>query len=240
MTNLELTEVQKEALIRELSQIVQNDRYPVSPRIVALKEILGQLRPEPKREPLPPLWHYEPPSKGRYRVRVFSPLGFDPRHSIALPDARLLVNDELVVSSVYVDRPEAHGLEHSFDLEFLALEETRFLAGIALAVHPDIGIACPYPLHGHVDIDFGLDDDEVIEAAQQLATRIFDHSDWSRRTVPPPACGGPAYQWCEAGVNVDNVLNVVCATQLERSCLPRSGYSLCSTLLYLPPVLQLY
>ena len=44
--NLELTDAQKEALIRELSQIVRNDRYPLSPRIVALKEILGQLRPE--------------------------------------------------------------------------------------------------------------------------------------------------------------------------------------------------
>ena len=69
MTNLELTEVQKEALIRELSQIVQNDRYPLSPRIVVLREILGQLRPEPAREPLPPRQHYEPPSKGRYGRR---------------------------------------------------------------------------------------------------------------------------------------------------------------------------
>ena len=67
--NLELTDAQKEALIRELSQIVQNDRYPLSPRIVALKEILGQLRPEPVREPLPPRRHYEPPSKGRYARR---------------------------------------------------------------------------------------------------------------------------------------------------------------------------
>jgi hypothetical protein len=69
MTNLELTEAQKEALIRELSQIVQNDRYPLSPRIVALKEILAQLRPEPARVPLPPRPHYEPPSRGRYRRR---------------------------------------------------------------------------------------------------------------------------------------------------------------------------
>jgi hypothetical protein len=64
--NLELTAKQTEALIRELSQIVQNDRYPLSPRIVALKEILGMLRPEPEREPLPPRRHYELPSKGRY------------------------------------------------------------------------------------------------------------------------------------------------------------------------------
>jgi len=67
--NLDLTDEQTEALIRELSQIVQNDRYPLSPRIVALKEILRQLRPEPAREPLPPRRHYEPPSKGRYGRR---------------------------------------------------------------------------------------------------------------------------------------------------------------------------
>jgi hypothetical protein len=64
--NLELTE-QTKAPIRELSQIVESDRYPLSPRIVILKEILGLLRPEPERPaPLPPQRHYEPPSKGRY------------------------------------------------------------------------------------------------------------------------------------------------------------------------------
>jgi len=36
---------------------------------VALKEILGRLRPEPVREPRRPLRHYEPPSTGRYRRR---------------------------------------------------------------------------------------------------------------------------------------------------------------------------
>ena len=55
MTHLELNDIQTEVLIRELSSIVQNDRYPLSPRIVPLKEILAQLRPEPERpEPLPP------------------------------------------------------------------------------------------------------------------------------------------------------------------------------------------
>jgi hypothetical protein len=84
-------------------------------------------------------------------------------------------------------------------------------------VHPENGMAYTYPLHGHVDVDFRLDDDAVIEAAQQLATRISEHSWWTRRAAaPPPGCGGPAYQWREAGVDVDNVLNVVCATQLQR------------------------
>jgi hypothetical protein len=68
--HLELTDEQTEALIRELCQVVQNARYPLSPRIVSLREILGQLRPEPERPaPLPPRQHYEPPSKGRYARR---------------------------------------------------------------------------------------------------------------------------------------------------------------------------
>ena len=75
------------------------------------------------------------------RVRIISPLGHYSRHSIAIPGARLLVSDELIVSSVHVEPPEVHGLEHCFDLEFLALEETRFFAAIALAVHPDDGMA---------------------------------------------------------------------------------------------------
>jgi hypothetical protein len=66
---IDLTDEQTEALIRELSQIIENDRYALSPRIGVLKEIRAKLRPEPAREPLPPLRHYEPPSKGRYKRR---------------------------------------------------------------------------------------------------------------------------------------------------------------------------
>src|SRR5215469_14982208 len=69
--NLEVTDEQAAALTRELSDIVKNDRYPLSPRIVALKEILGQLRPEPARAAAtarsPRI--YAPPTKGRWRPR---------------------------------------------------------------------------------------------------------------------------------------------------------------------------
>jgi hypothetical protein len=68
--NLELNDAQAEALIRELHSIVQADRYPLSPRIEALKEILGRLRPEPERAPaLPTPKVYAPPTKGRWRPR---------------------------------------------------------------------------------------------------------------------------------------------------------------------------
>jgi hypothetical protein len=44
---LELTDEQTEALIRELSRAIDGNRYPLSQRIVVLKEILGMMRPEP-------------------------------------------------------------------------------------------------------------------------------------------------------------------------------------------------
>jgi hypothetical protein len=55
--------------VRLLSDTIDGDRYPLSPRILTLKAILAKIRPEPERKPLPPLQHFEPPSKGRYRRR---------------------------------------------------------------------------------------------------------------------------------------------------------------------------
>jgi hypothetical protein len=66
---LDLTEDETAALARLLTNTTDADRYPLSPRIQLLKGILAKLRPEPKREPLPPLKLYEPPRGGRYRRR---------------------------------------------------------------------------------------------------------------------------------------------------------------------------
>ena len=64
--NLDFTDEQTEALVRGLRKLIDDDRYPLSPRMAPLKEILAKLRPEPERPPLPPRRHYEPPSRGRY------------------------------------------------------------------------------------------------------------------------------------------------------------------------------
>ena len=48
LMNLELNDVQAAVLIRELHSIIQNDRYPLSPRIVVLNEILAMMRPAPR------------------------------------------------------------------------------------------------------------------------------------------------------------------------------------------------
>jgi hypothetical protein len=67
--NLDLSDEETAALTRELHEIVERDRYPLSPRIRTLRAILAKLRPEPVREPLPPRKVYAPPSKGRYKRR---------------------------------------------------------------------------------------------------------------------------------------------------------------------------
>jgi hypothetical protein len=69
MQHLDLTDDEAAALTQELHEIVENDRYPFSPRIRTLRGVLAKLRPEPVRKPLPPLKVYAPPSKGRYKRR---------------------------------------------------------------------------------------------------------------------------------------------------------------------------
>jgi hypothetical protein len=72
MPHLDLTDEETAALTQELHEIVENDRYPFSPRIRTLRGILAKLRPEPAaRNPLPPLKVYAPPSKRSFLLRDF-------------------------------------------------------------------------------------------------------------------------------------------------------------------------
>jgi hypothetical protein len=67
--HLDLSDEETAALIKELHGIIQNDRYPLSPRIRMLRVILAKLRPEPVHEPLPPPKVYAPPRFIRGRRR---------------------------------------------------------------------------------------------------------------------------------------------------------------------------
>jgi hypothetical protein len=59
---LELTDEQAAALLKELNNLIDGDRYFMSQRIRTLKEIRAKIRPEPEREPPPPpLKLYAPP-----------------------------------------------------------------------------------------------------------------------------------------------------------------------------------
>jgi hypothetical protein len=68
--NLELSDEETATLTQELHDIVENDRYPFSPRIRTLRGILAKLRPEPAREPLPaPKVYAAPRAKRTRRLR---------------------------------------------------------------------------------------------------------------------------------------------------------------------------
>jgi hypothetical protein len=66
---LDLTDEETAALAGLLSRTIDNDRYPLSPRVQTLKAILGKLRPEPAREALPEPKYNEPPRLNRGRRR---------------------------------------------------------------------------------------------------------------------------------------------------------------------------
>jgi hypothetical protein len=57
---LDLSPEETAALLRELDNIIDGDRYFLSPRITTLKAIRAKLRPEPVREPPPPIKHHAP------------------------------------------------------------------------------------------------------------------------------------------------------------------------------------
>jgi hypothetical protein len=65
---LDLTDEETAALARLLSDRIDADRCPLSSRVQMLKAILGKIRPEPAREPLPPPpKHYEPRATAKRR-----------------------------------------------------------------------------------------------------------------------------------------------------------------------------
>jgi hypothetical protein len=66
---IDLSDEQAAALTKELDGIIDRDRFPFSPRIRTLKGIIGMLRPEPVREPLPAPKQYTPPRVVRARGR---------------------------------------------------------------------------------------------------------------------------------------------------------------------------
>jgi len=68
--DLHLDDEQAELLVAELDRLIADDRYFLSPRIQALREIRAMLKPYPAQPAaVPPQRVYEPPSKGRYRRR---------------------------------------------------------------------------------------------------------------------------------------------------------------------------
>jgi hypothetical protein len=69
MQHLDLSDDEAAALVALLTRSIDDDRYPLSPRIRTLRAILGKLRPEPIREPFQPPKVYAPPRATAARRR---------------------------------------------------------------------------------------------------------------------------------------------------------------------------
>jgi hypothetical protein len=68
---LPLSTDEKTALVAALKRLVDGDRYPLSPRVRTLEEILRRLEPpKPTPAPLPPRKHYEPPRQSPAQRRA--------------------------------------------------------------------------------------------------------------------------------------------------------------------------
>jgi hypothetical protein len=62
---LDLTDDETAALVRLLRHAIDEDRYPLSPRLAPIRAILDQFDPpKPRPEPLPPLKRYDAPLVG--------------------------------------------------------------------------------------------------------------------------------------------------------------------------------
>src|SRR6516162_8708233 len=90
--NLDLTDEETAALLRELDGIIDGDRYFLSARIKTLKAIRAKIRPEPLREPLPPPPKpYEPPRATARQRRLSGALT-----NLRAPVSRLAVTHQFL------------------------------------------------------------------------------------------------------------------------------------------------
>jgi hypothetical protein len=67
MARLDLTDDERDELVCALRQMIDGDRFPLSPRIRRLKAILGKL--EPPRAAAEPFPAPRPPSEPRHALR---------------------------------------------------------------------------------------------------------------------------------------------------------------------------
>ena len=108
---------------------------------MALKEILGQLRPEPEREPLPPRRHYEPPSKGditddgSLSMTTISEDNFpEPRRTLDKREAlRHLIHTAIRLIAEMGDPFAVHLLVHSADKILIDLAKQKATSFVSIA-----------------------------------------------------------------------------------------------------------
>ena len=103
-------------------------------------------------------------------------MGRYPKSEIAHGRSSLIVEKDIAILASIVREQTAHGLtfDHYSEVEFLALEEVRFLGAVTLSMRPDRGILAPYPLRLHRDMALRprLGRQDLLDAAREFAASI--------------------------------------------------------------------
>ncbi|KAA0682217.1 hypothetical protein [Roseomonas genomospecies 6] len=140
------------------------------------------------------------------RVRLMSPLGRYPAVTVASGTAKLLVDDGLIFTAMPVHPWEHHGFEAYSEVEYLAFEEIRFLAALALSMHPDHGMVYAYPMRPSLELPVAeaWGGAQIAGAAQGCLDAVVSaERTWPRGRVMPPKAGGPPYEVHEHPLDLD-------------------------------------
>lgn len=129
------------------------------------------------------------------RLRLLSPLGSYPAGDLIANSGRFIIEDDIAVSITEIGAIQHNSTPETVsEIEFLTLEEARFLGCLTISWPDAHGMLSVYPIPYHIDIPLALSAPrhELLEAARQHALTLQDRRD-SMGLVLPPAAGGPNY-----------------------------------------------
>jgi len=141
------------------------------------------------------------------RVTLLSPLGWYPSRDIATSFGRFVIDQDIafVVTPCGAD-PHRGDADRCSEVEFLTVEEIRFLGCLTVACPELSGILRVYPIPGHIDLTLDLMAPRTmfLEAARRRARTV--HADWyAAGLVFGPSVGGPAYSRKDDGLDPEVV-----------------------------------
>lgn len=154
-----------------------------------------------------------------WRVRLLSTRGHYPADGISTGRAHLIVRPDLVATAVRLGNPRRQGItiNHVSEIEYLSLEEIRFLGAITLCQSPDYGMLSPYAMAKHIDIPAFdlLNKDTFIEDIIRRAKYLQKESSASRVLEGSTSEGQAYYKMNQSPPRLDILKAVISSTPLD-------------------------
>jgi len=144
-------------------------------------------------------------------IRSYMPLGFYPQKALNLPNSAFVIDKHLIFSVVRFNVVELEG--YYIEREWIIPEEVQLLSAVALAVEDGYGkvYAYPFPVSFKIeDKGYDLSDKDTLkEFRKALLKRLkIEKKRFWQTFVPPPALGGPEYQFNENANDVERQIEI--------------------------------